>query len=214
MTPTDIEAMVSRAREAKELAEQATPGPWEVVGNHWVMADDGMVNGHGYEGEMVIDDSKFVAASRTGWPATADDVLALVAEVERLRGLNGTWSQMAADGLAEADRLRAAITGPQDMTADPSLEQVCLRLRQERDHYREVNQSLIRKATGYDEAIEDRDVAIARAEKAEQIRDSMIAEVRALAVHVSFLIRNDKELAHEIISELGDIADRACKESP
>ena len=62
---TEIEKL---AREAKERAEKATPGPW-----------------HEYdELDWSEDTIKFIAASRTDVPALADAVLQLVQRVREL----------------------------------------------------------------------------------------------------------------------------------
>ncbi len=96
MTNIDLDAISALAREAKERADKATPGPWEwwtICSYRRLTARDGKIGGvmHGYTcGDGVPDiivseeDMALTAAARTDVPVLADAVLALV---ERVRGL-------------------------------------------------------------------------------------------------------------------------------
>jgi hypothetical protein len=107
----DLEAMVARARAAKELADKATPGPWawrDDDPRDMSMADalaaislspvEHVIwcrNNLPYEGRIAstigacglrteVDaqaNKDFIAAARTGWPETADDVETLAEEL-------------------------------------------------------------------------------------------------------------------------------------
>lgn len=81
MTPEELEKL-------KQLCNEATPGPWEsesyggAIGDVAAIftiatGDDGDV-----KNAMTVETASFIAASRTAVPA-------LIAEVERLRGLVG-----------------------------------------------------------------------------------------------------------------------------
>jgi hypothetical protein len=91
----DIETMVKRANEAKARAAAATEDPWlqgfhvgeprAIVAAH---EEDVSLLALDRDGMAVMSkavDAAFVVAARRDVPELADDVLALVAEVSRLR---------------------------------------------------------------------------------------------------------------------------------
>lgn len=68
-----------------ELSEKATPGPWtcsyldEYTYATWI--EPQINTGNGYEGQIKVNDAKFIAASRTRWPQT---IRALIIAIEAL----------------------------------------------------------------------------------------------------------------------------------
>ncbi len=103
----DLPAILSRAREAKALAEKATPGPWQICtlkhrgvhGPAWVSSEDMSSIADCSEAKASTDvgfcgivepeqneaNAAFIAAARSSVPRMAADIKALCAEVARLR---------------------------------------------------------------------------------------------------------------------------------
>lgn len=95
-------------------ADQATPGPWEIIGGYQYVTGVDVVIGAIDEGCIRLRDAEFIAHART-------DVPALVAEVRRLR----RWKAEALpilDGLQELGHaldlpIGERITGPAALDA-------------------------------------------------------------------------------------------------
>lgn len=116
----NIDEMRKRATEGAALAEKATPGPWQ--GEHGII---GAPNGgsvavmahHTSERTIAAQggeewnprDEQFIADARTRVPALVGDVLALIAEVERLRGEKSTLTAMEEHAREERDAAKAEV---------------------------------------------------------------------------------------------------------
>jgi hypothetical protein len=111
MEADDISRYLALATEAKQRAEQATPGPWDQPDRAW--CDLGEVwpasRGSTHDGMAIAydithtGDVAFIAAARTDVPELADAVEALAAEVRRLTAL-----AMAVDLLQAENRVLRA----------------------------------------------------------------------------------------------------------
>ena len=102
MTTDEIQAAVDMAKRAKELAEKATPGPWDESdddGNETC----GVCSEEGYHStgpwdvseDEAIADTVFIAASRTTVPALADAVIALDEELTKVQEENERLRRIA-----------------------------------------------------------------------------------------------------------------------
>ncbi len=77
--PNDLTAARQRAEEALRLADDATGEPWTA---YW---DEDRQEWHVNGAEPLLEeDAAFIAASRTGWPDCARDVIELATRVETL----------------------------------------------------------------------------------------------------------------------------------
>lgn len=88
MTKLDLDAIAGRAREAKDRADRATPGPWSPVagsmnGPFGVCTNSQIVRAVAALIEKQ-DAAVFIASARTDVPALAADVRALVERVREL----------------------------------------------------------------------------------------------------------------------------------
>ncbi len=95
--PLDPAALRKQAEADLELAQKATPGPWEIEHDGDVLYEGGSEVMWPWRIERVCnlveedsteETSAFIAASRAAWPASARAVLALVEEVERLKAVH------------------------------------------------------------------------------------------------------------------------------
>lgn len=102
----------------RALAEQATPGPWEIgddgSGGVWVTGPDRNANVICDIYEQYVDggadeNAAFIAEARTALPALLDALDAREAEVERLRGIVRDLTQM--DEVGQHDSLRCRFCG-------------------------------------------------------------------------------------------------------
>jgi hypothetical protein len=73
---------LQRAKEARKIAEKATPGPWYAW--HELNGDYTLVHGKNNERIFTRDDAEFAAKARTDIPLLADAVEKLIAERDRL----------------------------------------------------------------------------------------------------------------------------------
>lgn len=133
MADLDLGAIAARAAAAKERADRATMGPWRAVpyGNAALLpieqdadgpdcgwqidAPGGEVADCGCDREGDRDDAAFIAAARSDVPALAEDVAALVAEVEQLRFEEvEPYPVVLADLRDEIDQLRAGLAAARE----------------------------------------------------------------------------------------------------
>lgn len=122
----DLDAIEKLAREAKERADAATPGPWEwdgrreendpdMPGGVFVyhpqgsfLADTAICLSDTYEDDHL--DLDFIAAARADVPALADRVLALIGRVRELEAAhNGIYRDGYAAGAADARKRCAEV---------------------------------------------------------------------------------------------------------
>lgn len=114
----DLEEMRKRAEEGAALAERAHPLPWTFHNDErgaWITATH-FPEGHpAYSSwdacfiQIGPDSGPFIADARTRVPALVGDVLALIAEVERLRGEKSTLTAMEEHAREERDAAKAEV---------------------------------------------------------------------------------------------------------